>query len=167
MSFNSPSSKTRKSRSAIGLVVLSAIAKAYSKKIINRKPWDNLSAGSKRLALSEEDISFDTKFRCPNCNRLLAKIRLGDVLNLMDNSNPPVIEIKCTKTECGKISRHSILKKGDNNMASDKDIRRMVDEYLVPFFEEGLPEIIRKLDTIESRLDIVDTNDAEGSFHED
>jgi len=85
----------------------------------------------------------------------------------MDNSNPPVIEIKCTKTECGKISRHSILKKGDNNMASDKDIRRMVDEYLVPFFEEGLPEIIRKLDTIESRLDIVDTNDAEGSFHED
>lgn len=37
-------------------------------------------------------------------------------------------------------------------MASDKDIRRMIDEHFLPFFEEGLPELMNKLDLIDLKL---------------
>jgi len=117
-----PSFKTRKSRSQLRVGFLSAIAKKYKTKIL--EPWEKLYCNKDRvLFLAEANFNFDGELRCPNCNKLLAKIKLGSILSLLDNNNPPVIEIKCSRTGCKELSRHLILKENVPNRRRRVKIR--------------------------------------------
>jgi len=111
--YKNASCRTRKSRSSIGLRVLSALVKKYTHKVKTPKQGGTNPFAGKFYRLSEEDIEADGELRCPGCNKLHGKIKIGALLRNIDNDNPPIIEMKCTRTHCKEIVRYMILKENE------------------------------------------------------